>query len=275
MGRYGEIVLERFGFRQLHGFMPWQNTMATLLVISSVLLQINRDKSSASKIGYFATFATLTRGYIISAIVLMIISMKSRLKRLLVMAACFFFIVSWFGMITESTYELADSSSVYRVQHIIGSINVLADYPILGVGLARLSEASAWKLDQFFFQASYGMPITLFATDAAGIIDMGTSDTSVTLLGEIGIFGTILFGFQFYWYVKLAIANNKKYLLVLVPIAITFYSTAGIMFSYGFGVFYWYLFGQLIAMNNENDLVKIKLSNPSPRLVGRRLMIKG
>jgi len=246
-GRYKEALLERFGVKQLHGFLPWPNAMATLLVVFGVIQQILKPKTVAYKIGYLSTIATLTRTYILASLVLLVTSIKGRGKKILVGALLFFLSYLSFGALKESTYELISPDTVYRLRYVWASFDVMNDYPIFGIGLGRLSDAAIWKNDKFSFHNHYGMPSELY-TRAQGSWEMASSDTSLTIFAEIGFIGTLLLVLQLFWFIRIAIkTNSREFMLVLIPMAASFYSTAGMLFSFTFGVFYWFLYGMLIS----------------------------
>lgn len=254
-GRYSDYLPERFGFKQLHGFMPWPNAMANLLLMFGLIQQIFKPKALAFRIGYFAIISTFTRSAIAAAFALFFITFdKSRLKMLPTkpsLAVGFFILVIItflsFRSVKDSVDEFRRPDAVYRLQYVSASMKSMIDYPIFGVGLGRLSERSLWEKDNFKFQNKYGLDDSI-TSYRNGTVDMGGSDTSVTLLAEIGLVGLILFAFQFVWFVRIAIkTGNMEYLLIFIPLVMLFYSTAGVIFSFNVGVFYWFLFGKLVS----------------------------
>jgi hypothetical protein len=247
-GRYKEMLDVRYGVRQLHGFMPWPNAMATLFVVFGILQQVLKPNSVAYKIGYLATIGTITRAHIISTLILFVFSLKGRSKKIFV---CVVFVILAYvssSAVKESTYEIVNPDTVYRLQYTWASFQVLTDYPIFGVGLGRLSDFVLWKYDKFSFHHQYSIP-SEFYTSAKGTWEMASSDTSMTLFAEIGGIGSLLFLLQLVWFIKIAFkTDRKKYMLIFIPIFLSFYSTPNIVFSFTVGIFYWFLFGILISV---------------------------
>lgn len=254
-GRYKSLLTERYGLRQLHGFMPWQNPMAALLVVFGVLQQILKPKSVAHKIGYLATIATFTRAYILASLILFMTGLRGRGKRIFVGALLVILAYLSFNKVKEDTSEIVSPDTVYRLQYVWASTEVMSDYPIFGIGLGRLSDSAAWKPDKYFFHNKYEMPKEMYSytsVNAKESIEMATSDTGLTLFAEIGIIGFLLLVYQFVWFARIAIkTNSREFMLILIPMAATFYSTPGLFFSFTFGVFYWFLYGMLISRYYE------------------------
>lgn len=254
-GRYKNILTERYGLRQLHGFMPWQNPMANLLLLFGVLQQILNPKTVAYKIGYLATLTTLVRAHIFASFILFVTTLRGRGQIFCVGILLVIFAYLSFNKVMEDTAEFINPDTVYRLQYVLASTYVLRDYPVFGIGLGRLSDAAIWKPDKYYFHDKYGMPKELFSytsTDAKEFVEMATSDTGLTLFAEIGIVGILLLVFQFYWFVHIAFKTNcRKFILILIPMASLFYSTPGILFSCTSGIFYWFLYGILISRYYE------------------------
>jgi hypothetical protein len=255
-GRYKELLDVRYGVRQLHGFMPWPNGMATVIVVFGILQQILKPNSAAYKMGYVATFGTITRAYILSAVFLLIISLKSRKNKIL--AFVFLVVFAYFSSSTvkESTYEIVNPDTVYRLQYVWASSKVLADNPIFGIGLGRLSDSVLWKYDNFSLHNQYQIPSEFYSSEK-GSWEMASSDTSLTLFAEIGCIGSLLFVLQLAWFIRIAIkANSRRFLIILVPMFLPFYSTPNIFFSFTIGIFYWFLYGILISKYYKDGTAK-------------------
>lgn len=256
-GKYTSILPDRLGFRQIHGFMPWPNVMATTLVVFSLLLYIFDGKAVFVKIGYLLTIFTLVRAHIITTILLYTFSLKNKITKIIII-----FSVVLTGIFTipdfvkDSAQELSpeNQETIYRLIYVVASWNALNDYPFFGIGINRMSNKAIWEMENFKIHTKYFLPTELFT------IEMATSDTNITFLAEIGFIGICLYFIQFVYFIFLSFkVNRKKYILFLIPQVLWFYSFPSMMFSYNYGAFYWFLYGNLLALNWETKELDLKI----------------
>lgn len=249
-GSYGDFLPERLGFSQVHGFMPWPNAFATYLLVFSLLLHIFKPNSKSTWGGFVLIFPTLVRAHIVSTIVILLTAVKSRLMKIVLVGVVLFVASnSLSDFISDSAKELnidEGASSVYRLSYIVNSSQALLDYPLLGVGLNRLTNRSTWEQDNFSLHNRYQLPKELFGND------MGSSDTGLTFFYEVGLIGVVLYLFQLVHFVILAYRLNcKNYALFVVSQLLLLYSFPSIVLSVTFGIYYWFLYGNLIARSWE------------------------
>ncbi|MCM0083598.1 O-antigen ligase family protein [Geomonas sp. Red32] len=243
-GKYVDLNPVRFGIRQFHGLMPWPNVMATMLIIFSIVRHILARNQFITRLGYLAVFATSVRAQIATAIILLILSFKSARTRLILFVLFLALIVLTFSDVKQSTNEFGKSGSsvIYRIVYAVGSLDILKDYPVFGIGLNRISDTAIWELDGYYFHKIYSLPTTLDNWS------MANSDTSVTYIAEFGGIGLILFIAQFVWFIQIALrSNERKFLFILIPIVVWFYSATNLLFSSTFGVFYWFVYGLMVS----------------------------
>lgn len=244
-GKYGDILPERLGFQQAHGLMPWPNAYAGFLTLFSLLLFIEYPRSRAALVGFILLPATVVRAHIVAAVTIFGFGYKRRVtKYVALVSAIAVSVVMFSDLISESGEELIASSgveSVYRATYIAGAYEAMTEYPLIGLGLNRLSNRSEWERDGFRLHRHYGLPDTLFGGE------MASSDTGITFFAEIGLLGCILLLIQiFHFFLLTRRVGKPRYGLMIIPLVLLVYSTPAIFLSVTFGIFYWFLYGELL-----------------------------
>lgn len=249
--------LERLGFKQIHGFMPWPNIFATFLLVISILISIVSPSNYFSKLGYLLVILTMVRAHIFTSLILIFLNFKKKYSKiifiLVVFFATIFFIktvdISEMSEFTMSEINLENNYKVYRLAYISESRNILEDYPLFGVGINRLTNRAIWEFDNFYFHLKYEIPSTLFEKE------LNTSDTGITFFAEIGLIGILFYLLMtahfFYLCLKM---KEYRYLSFLIPQITLLYSYPSLILSLYFGIFYFFFYGLLIARNfSERD----------------------
>lgn len=247
-GRYTAILPVRYGFSQVHGLMPWPNILATLLVVLALFSLVIGIPRPWVYFLILLTPLTIVRAHVMSAFVSSFFIVKRKAIRFLIVLSILAGMVAFHEEVGKSLTELdiTNAQTVYRLAYVYGSFQVFEKYPALGIGLNRLSNDTIWKKDSFYWNDQFDLPTELFGTD------MSTSDTSMTMLGELGIVGVAITILLLVRFAHLAVKNDAKpFLLFLIPVFLWFYSFANLFFSYNFSLIFFMLYGDLLQRNSS------------------------
>lgn len=148
----------------------------------------------------------------------------------------------------DKSYYVEDT---YRHHYLNGALNALADYPFFGVGLDRLSLSSHWEKDAFYFHYLYNLPTQIPGT--YNTAELSTSDSGLTLIGEMGGVGIVMICVLYFNFIYLSIKLNcKKYLYVVIQHFVYMYSAPSWLFNVFFSFPFWFLYGILIFKKYNN-----------------------
>lgn len=251
-------VLEyKYGFKVITGFSPNANN-ASLFLFNISLLLFLIDRSKLPIIGMLISILTFSRSAFLQVISFLFFTVRKKSTRILYILAlvCLVgFNYKQFSEPIEQTILELDSKNkdwVYRVAFLNATGEVFKESPIIGVGFNRLSELPYWEADNFFFHNKYNLPRNIYGLEYGEVLT--TSDTSITLIAEIGIVGVLMFAILFYDFNRLTRKHKlMKFNLVYIPIIFGVFQITGSVFNLSFFLPFWVLYAYLYRLDHFNS----------------------
>lgn len=256
-------LYDRFGFNPIDGYFPHHNVASFFLLNISLLLFMTKGIDKWLYLAIFFIILTTSRSGISQAIFIIIVifgRQKHWYKYLIYLGIIILFIslLDFIMPIIEATLlqlDYSNKDTIYRLGYIKNTVDAFSDYPIFGVGYNRLSINIYWELDNFFIYNKYSLTNRIVGT-GADTADLATSDTSITVIAELGLIGIICFGLIFKKYLSLTRANKLwKFNLVFIPIVLGIFQISGFIFTYSNFYIFWFLYGMLIKCNFKKSLI--------------------